>query len=128
MLDKEVILHVSIRKYQTRRVFVSRIKSINAIIFSTICFSWIAYGLYEKNKLKNNHKIGIAYVYDYSTGGLVNAGSLFIDFKFEVNGKTYKSSCRYTTSDVSYSDFRNYFFIKHFQLFIIQMIHLMQSS
>ena len=47
------------------------------------------------------HAVGIVQVYDYSTGGRGNAGGIWIDHILEVNGKSYKSSSRYLTTDIT---------------------------
>jgi hypothetical protein len=51
--------------------------------------------------LKNSHLIGIARVYHYSSGGKGNGGGVWVDHVLELNGKSYKASSLYTTSEIT---------------------------
>jgi hypothetical protein len=58
-------------------------------------------GIIRQNQIKNNHLISTALVYDYTIGGRGNAGGVWIDAVLEVNGKEYKSSSHYSTTDIT---------------------------
>jgi hypothetical protein len=57
-------------------------------------------GIVRQNKLKESHVLGQATVYDYSIGGRGNAGGVWLDFAFAINGKTFRSSSLYSTSQL----------------------------
>ena len=67
------------------------------LMFCVVCSVW---GIIERNKLRNNHLIGVARIYQYTSGGRGNAGGTWVDYMLSVNGKNYKGSSRFTTGEI----------------------------
>ena len=84
------------------------------ILLVVFVLAWIYYGFYRKKQLDNNHAIDIAYIDDYSVGGIGNAGGLSINFKMLIKGKQYYSSTVYSTGKISPRDFEDHFMNKTF--------------
>jgi len=79
---------------------------IYAILLFGFCSCLIIFGIWQKRRLEENHRIGLAYAYNSSTGGLGNAGRLYVDFTINVQGKTFKGSSVYQTSEILVGPFR----------------------
>jgi len=80
------------------------------LVFCVVAGIW---GIVRQKKLKNNHVIGTARVYNYSSGGRGNAGGVWIDYVISVNGKNFKGSTRYLSNEISSGEL-NYFLGKTF--------------
>jgi hypothetical protein len=57
-------------------------------------------GIVRQKRLNENHILGQATVYDYSIGGRGNAGGVWLDFVFAANGKIFRSSSLYSTTQL----------------------------
>jgi len=60
-------------------------------------------GIIRQKRLNESHVLGQATIYDYSIGGRGNAGGVWLDFVFAVNGKTFRSSSLYSTTELNAS-------------------------
>lgn len=60
-------------------------------------------GILRQKKLNEGHILGQATVYDYSIGGRGNAGGVWLDFAFTINGETFRSSSLYSSTELDAS-------------------------
>ena len=85
-----------------------------SIIFLIVCICWVSYGFFRRNDLIRNHKIGIGKITGYTCGGTGNAGTMFINYKYVVEGKNYKASSAYTCG--KFRDFEGHFLFENFPI------------
>jgi hypothetical protein len=92
-------------------------KQINntlGIALVCLCIAGGIWGIVRQKRLKKDHTIGIAYVTDCSSGGRGNAGGIWIDYILYAEGKKYKGSSLYLTSDFDVGDVADHMLYKTF--------------
>ena len=66
--------------------------------------AWVGFGFWRKSQLEKFYKVTIAKTVGVSGGGKGNAGRLFLKYLIQVDGKQYKDSKAFLTSEVSWED------------------------
>lgn len=85
-----------------------------ALLLIALCIVGIFWGYLRHKALTKNHKIGVARITSFSSGGTGNAGGIWIDYLLTLNEKEYKGSSLYSLSDFSVPDIKKYFLHKTF--------------
>jgi hypothetical protein len=93
-----------------------RKNKILGILLLLVCAGGVIWGIVRQKGLNINHEIAIGEVLNFASGGRGNAGGIWINYVFTVNGKEYKSSSRYQTSQISDQSLRNHIVDKTFPI------------
>jgi hypothetical protein len=63
----------------------------------------ITLGLIQRKKLKTSNTFGICKIMKYSVGGRGAAGTIWLEYIYTVNGRQFKGSKSYSTSQLNWA-------------------------
>lgn len=90
-------------------------KNFYGLMFFLVAFlCWVSYGILRRDELLRDHKIGVGKIVGYTCGGRGQGGTMYIDFKYTVDGKNYKGSSAFHCG--TFQDFEEHFLFENFPI------------
>jgi hypothetical protein len=85
-------------------------------LFIVFVIGYVVYALVAKHNLEKDHNLTVANTYDCSANGRGNAGGLYIEYTYKIDGRQYKETAALSTSELSLDDCKEYFIGKDLPL------------